>query len=146
LAPRLDEIALAVNSRFARTQDQLHIHIGCASPRVQQALRHLAVSMKVGEWARVDSLVPGSELWAMRTGQSDLDQFEPFRLAARRLAVEDHDLGRLMVSVVGTRIADRDELVLLVGDHRRQTRSGQLLAEEVVDLGCRASQEPSAGH
>jgi len=102
--------------------------------------------MKVGEWARVDSLVPGSELWAMRTGQSDLDQFEPFRLAARWLAVEDHDLGRLMVSVVGTRIADHDELVLLVGDRRRQTRSGQLLAEEVVDLGCLASQEPSAGH
>jgi hypothetical protein len=60
-APRLDEVALAVNSRFTRTQDQLHIHIGCASPRVREALPALAASMKVGEWVRVHSLVPGSE-------------------------------------------------------------------------------------
>ena len=38
-APRLDEIALAVNSRFTRTQDQLHIHIGCAPPRIRRTLR-----------------------------------------------------------------------------------------------------------
>jgi CDP-diacylglycerol pyrophosphatase len=56
--PRLSEVALAVNSRFTRTQDQLHIHIGCASPQVQQAMRRLAASMKVGEWARVDSPAP----------------------------------------------------------------------------------------
>ena len=28
-----DEIVLAVNSRQARTQDQLHIHIGCLTAR-----------------------------------------------------------------------------------------------------------------
>jgi CDP-diacylglycerol pyrophosphatase len=142
-APRLDEIALAVNSRFARTQDQLHIHIGCLSPPVRKAMRLQVASMKVGEWARVGSLVPGSELWGLRTGRSDLTQTEPFRLAAERFAVRDSDLGRLMVAVVGTRIANRDELVLLVADHRGQERNGHLWAEEVVDPGCLASEDSS---
>jgi CDP-diacylglycerol pyrophosphatase len=142
-APGLSEVALAVNSRFTRSQDQLHIHIGCSSPRVRRAIRLLAASMKVGEWARVESLVPGSELWGLRTGRSDLSQTEPFRLAAERFAVKDSDLGRLMVSVVGTRIADRDELVLLVADHRGQDRSGHLWAEEIVDPACLAPEESS---
>lgn len=135
-APKLDELALAVNSRFTRTQDQLHIHIGCASPRVREALPALAASMKIGEWVRVRSLVPGTELWGIRAGRSDFDQLEPFRLAARRLAIDNSDLNRLMVFVIGTQIANRDELVLLVADDSRQARSGQFLAEEVVDSGC----------
>jgi CDP-diacylglycerol pyrophosphatase len=143
--PKLDEIALAVNSRFMRTQDQLHIHIGCASPRVQRQLRLLTPSMKVGEWARLDTLVPGSELWAMRTGQSDLNGIEPFRFAAARFAVGDSDLARLMISVVGTRVANRNELVLFVANDGPQPRGGRYLAEEVVDPECLASDDSSAG-
>ena len=92
--------------------------------------------MKIGEWVRVRSLVPGTELWGIRAGRSDFDQLEPFRLAARRLAIDNSDLNRLMVFVIGTQIANRDELVLLVADDSRQARSGQFLAEEVVDSGC----------
>jgi CDP-diacylglycerol pyrophosphatase len=136
-APRLDEVALAVNSRFTRTQDQLHIHIGCASPRIREALPALAAAMKVGEWAPVRSLVPGSELWGMRTGRSDFDQLEPFRLAAGRLAIDNSNLNRMMVFVVGTQVASRDELVLFVADDSRQPRSGRFLAEDFVDPGCR---------
>jgi CDP-diacylglycerol pyrophosphatase len=143
-APRLDEIALAVNSRTARTQDQLHIHIGCVSPQLQLAMRLQEASMKVGEWARFGSLVPGSELWGLRTGRSDLDRTAPFRLAAKQFAVRDSDIGRLMVAVVGMRIANRDELILLVGDHRSQERSGHFWAEEVVDTGCSEAKESSA--
>jgi CDP-diacylglycerol pyrophosphatase len=135
-SPKLDEVALAVNSRFTRTQDQLHIHIGCAAPRVREALPALAASMKVGEWARVRSLVPGAELWGMRTGRSDFDQFEPFRLAAERLAIDNANLNRMMVFVVGTQVASRDELVLFVADDSRQPRSRRFLAEDFVDPGC----------
>jgi CDP-diacylglycerol pyrophosphatase len=135
-APKLDEVALAVNSRFTRSQDQLHIHIGCASPRVREALPALAASMKIGEWARVHSLVPGSELWGIRAGRSNFDQLEPFRLVARRFAIENSDLNRFMVFVIGTQVANRDELVLLVADDSRQAQSGPFSAEEVVDPGC----------
>ena len=142
-APRLDEIALAVNSRSTRTQDQLHIHIGCASRQVRQAMRLQAAVMKVGEWTRFDSLVPGSDLWAFRTGRADLAQTDPFRLAAERFAVRNADLGRLMVGVVGTKIAKRVELVVLVADHGAQERNGHLWAEDVVDSDCFASGESS---
>jgi CDP-diacylglycerol pyrophosphatase len=80
----------------------------------------------------------------LRTGRSDLTQTAPFRLAAEWFAAEDADLGRLMVAVVGTRIADRDELMLLVADHRGQERSGHLWAEEIVDPDCLAWEESPA--
>ena len=138
-SPRLDEVALAVNSRFTRTQDQLHIHVGCESRRVRRALADLAPDMQVGEWRRLDSLFPGSQIWVMRTGRSDLGDVAPFRLAAERLAAGLPDLDRLMISVLGTRIANRDELLLLVADYRRQAPRARFLAEEVVDLACAES-------
>jgi CDP-diacylglycerol pyrophosphatase len=36
-----DEIALAINSQFSRSQNQLHIHIDCIRPDVRDALRLL---------------------------------------------------------------------------------------------------------
>jgi CDP-diacylglycerol pyrophosphatase len=38
---RGDEIALAINSQFARSQNQLHIHIDCIHPDVRDALHML---------------------------------------------------------------------------------------------------------
>jgi CDP-diacylglycerol pyrophosphatase len=143
-APQLDEIALAVNSRSTRTEDQLHIHIGCVSPEVRQAIRRHAASMKVGEWARFDSLVPGSDLWGFRTGGADLAQTDPFQLAAEQFAFRDSDLGRLMVAVVGAQIARRAELMVLVADHDAQERNGHLWAEDVVDSDCFRSGGSSA--
>ena len=48
-----DNVALVVNSRFWRSQDQLHIHIGCLSRRMRQRLRTLAPGLPEDEWARI---------------------------------------------------------------------------------------------
>jgi len=141
-APRMGDIALAANSRFARTQDQLHIHIGCAAPRIRRALRLAAGSLKVGEWTQFGPLAADATLWAMPTGQSDLAQIEPFRLAAQRFAGED--LGRLTIAVVGTRGTDRDELTLLVAEDAGSADGPQFSAEDVVDSRCRTSDGSAA--
>ena len=136
-APKLDEVALAANSRFARTQDQLHIHVGCASPRIRQALRLLAASQKVGDWTPIGALGPSSELWGMRAGRPNLDQIEPFRLAAQRFAAEDADLSRLTIAAVGMHVDDHDEMALLVVDDRG-AENPDFPADEIVDSRCRA--------
>ena len=141
-SPRVGDIALAANSRLARTQDHLHIHIGCAAPPIRRALGLASGSLKVEEWTQLGSPATGAMLWAMPTGQADLAQVEPFRLAAQRFAGED--LGRLTIAVIGARGTDRDELTLLVAENLGPADDPQFSAEDIVDPRCRAA-DSSAG-
>jgi CDP-diacylglycerol pyrophosphatase len=51
-----DKIGLAVNSAQGRTQDQLHIHIGCLRPDVRVALR--AHEFDIGQaWSKLPFVV-----------------------------------------------------------------------------------------
>jgi CDP-diacylglycerol pyrophosphatase len=142
--PKLGRTALAVNSRFSRTQDQLHIHIGCLSSRARRMLDASAAALKVGAWGRVGALAPETAFWGWRTAQSNLDGVEPFRLAAERLSGKAADLGRMMIVVAGTRIAGRDELVVLVADVGVATPHGLVAAEEILDPDCSESARSSA--
>jgi CDP-diacylglycerol pyrophosphatase len=134
--PRLDEAALAVNSRFSRTQDQLHIHIGCLSARARRTLDASVAGLRLRAWGRVGALAPGADFWGWRTGQPNLDGVEPFRLAAERLSGRFADLGRQMIVVAGTRIAGRDELVVLAADVGPPVPRWFPSAEEVLDMNC----------
>jgi len=50
---REDELGLAINSRWGRSQDQLHIHIDFIKPEVRDAIR---------QWRREGAAHPGIEL------------------------------------------------------------------------------------
>ena len=78
--------ALAVNSALTRSQDQLHIHLGCLVPATKHRLSRLAPELPIGAWTRVSGLIDGAELWASRPGQADLTGVEPFRMSAEALA------------------------------------------------------------
>ena len=45
--PNRDSVALVVNSAAERTQDQLHIHIGCLLPTVQRAIAATAPRVQI---------------------------------------------------------------------------------------------------
>ncbi len=72
-------VALAVNSRLARSQDQLHVHIGCLNADFTARLR-AALGPTTGAWFRSTNLGPGLELWTYRTGGKDWRTLAPFRL------------------------------------------------------------------
>ncbi len=79
-APPDERVALAVNSRLARSQDQLHIHIGCLDRRFAQRLRDGALGPATGVWFRAADMGRGLELWTYRSGTTDWRGLEPFRL------------------------------------------------------------------
>jgi CDP-diacylglycerol pyrophosphatase len=64
--------ALVVNSALARSQDQLHIHMGCLAPSARSALDAAAPRLAIGEWSPIGPLVPHQPFWAFRTGTADL--------------------------------------------------------------------------
>ncbi len=77
-----DRVALAVNSGVVRSQDQLHIHIGCLLPDAKRVVRTIAPRLGLGQWAQVGPIIPHSMFWAMRIKGSDLEAVRPFALAA----------------------------------------------------------------
>ncbi len=133
-SPKPDVFALAVNSAFTRSQDQLHIHLGCLRPTLSDRLSSLASGLLVGAWTRVD-LIPGSVVWALRTGRRDLSGVEPFRLAAEGLGDKIQDRGRLTIFVTGARLAD-EELLILVTDAHASVSSSQVEVDDLIDLAC----------
>jgi len=130
--PQMGDIALAVNSAFSRSQDQLHIHVGCLAPVAKRAVVALAPGLPVGEWARLGGVVPGSPTWGYRIGAADLAGVDPFRLAAEGPAGNGRGLARLMIAVAGVRIGDDDDLVILAAP-------GAFAAESIVDASCSES-------
>lgn len=76
---RRDWVSLAVNSTFARTQDQLHIHIDCLRTDVHQAIAGAAGSIGPA-WSPLAVPLAGRRYDAIQI--ADLDAVNPFVLAA----------------------------------------------------------------
>lgn len=76
-----DELSLAVNSVYRRTQDQLHIHIDCIKPAVKAALRARASAIGPN-WAPFPVRLAGEPYFARRIEGADLAGVDPFRLLA----------------------------------------------------------------
>jgi CDP-diacylglycerol pyrophosphatase len=59
-----DGVVLAVNSRPSRTQDQLHIHIGCLSSSARRAVQAFATASPVDRWVPLGRSFHGLEFRA----------------------------------------------------------------------------------
>jgi CDP-diacylglycerol pyrophosphatase len=112
-APERDEIALFVNSAVVRTQDQLHIHVGCLLPYARRTLAAAAPRVPMGEWAQIGPVVPHTMFWAYRISETELANVNPFQLAAEELGSQTRGLGDLTVVVTGARVDDDDEFLIL---------------------------------
>jgi CDP-diacylglycerol pyrophosphatase len=78
---RREAVGMAINSAFARTQDQLHIHIDCVRPDVRDSISSHAAAFRE-TWAALPFDLDGRDYVARRVDSSDLDGVDPFRLLA----------------------------------------------------------------
>ena len=76
-----DNMAVGINSRMARSQDQLHIHIGCLTPDVWRPLQSIAPKLPINTWTDIGPIVEGADFHALRIASDDLNGVNPFRLA-----------------------------------------------------------------
>jgi CDP-diacylglycerol pyrophosphatase len=132
-----DDIALAVNSRLSRTQDLLHIHIGCISRAARQAIQSSVADLSETAWTPLNARIDGFELRGLKIAQSSLDGINPFRLAEEGLAAGAGDLASMGLFVAGNQFAGgRDGFVALSWS---DTRSRVLPAERLLDSTCAPS-------
>lgn len=132
--PLRDGVVLAVNSRQARSQDQLHIHIGCLSSSAKRTVRALAPGLPADRWVPVGRPFHGLEFWGRLLVRDNLAGVNPFRLAAEAWPSPPADRSQLTVAVVGIELSDgREGFVLLASRHNPL---GQYSVEDFLDVSA----------
>jgi CDP-diacylglycerol pyrophosphatase len=102
----IDTLSLAVNSVWARTQNQLHIHIDCIRADVRQALA--TQREKIGQsWAPLGEPLDGHSYMAMRVSGTTLDGHNPFTLLAQGVPGASVDMGERTLVVFGMLFGDQ---------------------------------------
>jgi len=100
-----DWMSLAVNSEFARSQNQLHIHIDCLRADVHDALIRRAGG--IGPvWAPFPEPLAGDRYSAIAVPGEDLGAVNPFRLLADGVPGARTDMGRRTLVVAGAVLSD----------------------------------------
>jgi CDP-diacylglycerol pyrophosphatase len=109
-----DGVVLAVNSRESRTQDQLHIHIGCLSSSAKRTIRVFASALPTDRWVPLGRPFHGLEFWGRLLVQDNLVGVNPFRLAAEAWPNPSVGRSQLTIAVAGIELSDgREGFVLL---------------------------------
>lgn len=108
-------LSLAVNSEFARSQNQLHIHIDCLRADVHDALTHNLGGIGPA-WSPFPVPLAGDPYSAMVIAGEDLGAVNPFHLLADGMPGARADMGRRTLVVVGAVLGDgRPGFVVLAG-------------------------------
>jgi CDP-diacylglycerol pyrophosphatase len=132
-------IGMAVNSADARTQDQLHIHIGCLRRDVIRALQRFEKDDK-GGLAR--PVVLARQRYAvMRIEGESLDDADPFKLLAESSPAARSDMASETLAVAGATFADGTDGFYLLS--RRSRGIDAAAAEDLLDYHCKAAKPAS---
>jgi CDP-diacylglycerol pyrophosphatase len=128
-----EALSLAINSPYARSQDQLHVHIDCVRRDVRDALAANRDAI-VGSWQAFPAKLVGHAWRALRVDGENLGTINPFRLLAKGDPEAGTDMGKHTLVVVG--MTWRDEI------------AGFAVLDGKVDLatGDRASGEDLQDH
>lgn len=122
-----DWIGLAINSAFARSQDQLHIHVDCVAADVHAALSANAVALGP-TWSPFPVPLAGHRYDAMAVSGADL-AVDPFTLLADGIAGARQDMAARTLVVVGTIGAEGDPGFVILTD-RADPATGDLAEGE----------------
>ena len=139
-----DEIGLAINSAYGRSQSQLHIHIDCIRPDVRRALEADESRIR-SRWSTLNVALAGRHYRAMRLNGADLGARDPFKLLARNDPRARANMGRETLVVVGASFkGGRPGFVLLSG-RAKLRMSDQGHGEELLDHSCKVLAEQGRG-
>jgi CDP-diacylglycerol pyrophosphatase len=126
------DVALVVNSRASRTQDQLHIHLGCLSADVKRTLQAAAPELSETRWTALKRPVRGLAFWARRIAQETLADRNPFRLVADDMHNPNVNMAQLTIVVAGSSsIEGGDGFIIMVA-----RSDGSSAGEDVLDFSC----------
>ncbi|MGB6325023.1 MAG: CDP-diacylglycerol diphosphatase [Methylocella sp.] len=130
-----DKIGMAINSAASRSQDQLHIHVGCIAPAVADFLRRHQAEIH-GAWSVLSVALLGHRFAAMKIETKSLAHADPFKLLARGLPSSKFSMRSQTLAVIGAKFADgRTGFYLLANDSGASPKN-IVSAEALLDDAC----------
>jgi len=129
-----DAIGMAINSAYARTQDQFHIHTGCAQPAVQAALR--GDRERIGtEWTTLSLPLFGATYQVRRIEAAQLAEVNVVGLLPERLRSNPTTMARQTLVVIGATFDDGRDGYYVLNTQASRRASGN--GEALLDFSCR---------
>ncbi len=128
-----EDLSLAVNSAYGRSQNQLHIHIDCIGMAAHAMLRSQAGRIGTG-WSVLPP-IGGTRYRAMYIPGETLGAHDPFHLLAASLHDPHGEMGRHTLVLVGTAMP-QPGFFLLDGEIHR-LRLDFATGENLQDHTCR---------
>jgi CDP-diacylglycerol pyrophosphatase len=127
-----EEISIAINSEFARSQDQLHLHLDCLDASVAATLAGDVGSFDE-TWRPMAEPLKGRIYWARRVLSDDLSGVRPLNLLADGVPDAKAHMADESLIAVGATFAGKTGFVLLA-DRAELTQGGH--AEDLQDHDC----------
>jgi CDP-diacylglycerol pyrophosphatase len=128
-----DALALTINSQYARSQNQLHVHVDCVRIDVVQALRDYRSALD-DQWRAMTIALNGRTYFARRLLSDDLSGHEPLlRLIADGLPDAKAHMGAMSLAVVGADFDGGPGFILLADVFSLE---GGGRAEDIQDHDC----------
>ena len=133
-AMKRDDLSLAINSVYGRSQNQLHIHIDCLRPDVITALHDNGASVGAN-WMRFPVPLRGRSYLARRLMDDTLVHTNPFTLLANDVPGARTEMGKWALVAAGITIDGRPEFILLA-DQAELLTGDRGSGEDLQDHAC----------
>ncbi|MGA9866612.1 MAG: CDP-diacylglycerol diphosphatase [Acetobacteraceae bacterium] len=129
-----DAISLALNSKYGRTQNQLHIHIDCLLPEIRASLAEYADAI-TRSWTLFPTPLAGHTYLARRVWTLDRPGADPFQLVANDVPGARADMAAVTIVVAGATFEGEPGFIVLAG--RADLAAGNRgSGEELQDHRC----------
>ena len=136
--PGRADIALAVNSRLGRSQDQLHIHIACVRSDVKTVLARQTSAIHSHDWIKIKPLSNAAAYAAHFQPDHDLSGINIFDRVAESLKIDAKQMDDVTIVVVG---AEPTGFIILA--RKRIPHSfDEPHGEALLDHDCTSFQKP----
>ena len=134
-AIKRDAIGLALNSKIGRTQDQLHIHVGCIKMSVKRALERSGSKIQFNVWSPFSFAAKAPQYQLLKLDRDDLKGLNVFRVTAEGLAILSDKLDRMIITVVGATFMDgKNGFYILAG--LVEPPANPVRSEALLDDSC----------
>ncbi|KHN91333.1 CDP-diacylglycerol diphosphatase [Pectobacterium actinidiae] len=128
---RDDYLSLAINSRYGRTQNQLHIHIACLRPEIYHTLNQQFPTLST-DWKTLPVKINGHVYLAKTLAVNELSQSDPLKTLDRYAQQQNESIGKYGLAMISMPTGEK---VLLASGHDVFNMSlGSV--EEIQDFSC----------
>jgi CDP-diacylglycerol pyrophosphatase len=130
-------VVLGINSVAARSQDQLHIHVGCIAPWAQRLIIPYAERAR-RRWTDFPAPLLAQRFRWSRLDSEDLNRANPFDKLADDLPRKRAGMGARGLAVLGWTFVDGRNGFLLFSNRQNDTTGDRGAGADFIDPECTA--------